>query len=181
MGIWEWLLLLLLLLLGGTRQAASEHIIIENGDETSIDSISEYGNEFFQADEGWYIFETEEGDFGSVSVSWTDSEEEVVIYIIDYPTPTYNPDRVFDVSWVNSSLEPNYDRVEFDQQCEADNIYLYEFDLEYHDSAYRALTWIFYLNDSYIRNIMFIFPAARIDEINEYAAQMFPDFYTCDD
>jgi hypothetical protein len=181
MGIWEWLLLLLLLLFGGTRQNVSEPVIIENEGETSIESITEYGEQFFTEEDGWYVFQTNENDFGSLSVSWTDSESEIVIYIIDYPTPIYNPNRIFDVSWVNATLEPNYDEVELDQQCENDGIYLFEFDIEYQDEPYRALTWIFYLDDIYIRNIVFIFPAEREDELDEYGEQMLPDLYTCED
>jgi hypothetical protein len=181
MGIWEWLLLLLLLLFGGTQQRASEPVIIDNGNETSIDSITEYGSEVFQDDDGWYVLETDESIYGSVSVTWTDSQGTVIIYIIDYPTRTYNPNRIFTIDWVENTLEPNYDELEFEEQCEQDDIYLYDYDLEVRGAPYRALMWMFYLNDDYVRNVIFIFPTDRIGEMDEYAEQMFPEFYSCDE
>jgi hypothetical protein len=180
MGIWEWLLLLLLLF-GGTHQSVSEPIAIRDEGESSIAGITEYGNEFFTEDDGWEVFFTYEGEYGNISVAWVDDENEMVAHVVDYPTENYTEKRIFNVGWVRSSLEPNYDELEFISDCEEDDLYLWEFDIEYRGEPYHALIWMFYLNGSYIRNVLFTFPIERADEMDEYAEQMFPDLYTCED
>ena len=112
----------------------------------------------------------------SVSALWRDSTGLLHVDYLRYNcglTRANLDEYAFDISLAG------YESWERTAQCESDGLILHEFDVVYDGQDYRTRFWLQPTSETRLAALQLTFPATRMDDMNTYAARIFPALSAC--
>lgn len=150
--------------------------------EREIYTVLAYGDDVFEPGL-WLVTLASEQDTRTVG-QWESLELNAVSYV-DYlhfdggvvsdTIKNYFSDENFEV------ILGNFEAWEEKAHCIVDQVYFWEFAVDSEGEPYTMRYWVVQESRTRIAAINIVLPADDVENLDEYASRLFPDFPSCDD